>query len=149
MCGILLNKTGENMITKIDHIGIAVKSLNEAVSSYEKMLGIKCHATEEISSQKVRVAILKIGEVNIELLEPTSPESPIAKHLEKRGEGVHHIAYTTDNVEGQLLEAKTAGCTLINETPIRGAGSKQIAFLHPKSTCGVLLELAEHDGEVQ
>ncbi len=129
------------MITKIDHIGIAVQSLDEAVSYYQKAFGLKCNAIEEVASQKVRIAMLKIGEVNIELLEPTAPESPIAKHLEKRGPGVHHIAYSTDDIKEQLVEVKAAGCTLINETPVEGAGSKLVAFLHPKSTLGVLTEL--------
>lgn len=129
------------MITKIDHIGIAVQSLHEAVGYYEKVLGLKCDAIEEIPSQKVRAAFFKVGDVHIELLEPTSPESPIAKHIEKRGSGFHHIAYSTDDIEKQLTKAKEAGCVLINETPVKGSGSKLVAFLHPKSTHGVLTEL--------
>src|SRR3954464_1841213 len=127
------------MITKIDHLGIAVPSLDEAVPYYEKALGLKCEHREEVASQKVRTAFFTCGEVHLELLEPTDPESPIAKFLEKNPSGgIHHIAFGVDNVEGQLAQASGAGVKLIHETPFEGAANKLVAFLHPKSTFGVL-----------
>lgn len=130
------------MITKIDHLGIAVRSLDEAVPYYEKALGLKCEHREEVPSQKVRTAFFRAGEVHIELLEPTDPESPIAKFLEKNPNGgIHHVAFGTDNVERQLQQAAAAGVRLINEKAFDGAGGKLVAFLHPKSTFGVLTEL--------
>lgn len=128
------------MIQKIDHLGIAVKSLDESVPYYEKVLGFKCEKREEVLSQKVKTAFFHVGEVHLELLEPTSPESPIAKFLEKNGEGVHHVAFYTDNIAGQLKQASDAGCRLIHEVPFQGAANKLVAFLHPKSTHGVLTE---------
>ncbi len=128
------------MLSKVDHIGIAVKSIEEAVPFYENALGLKCESIEEVPSQKVKTAFFALGEVHIELLEPTSPDSPIAKFLEKKGPGVHHIAYRSDDVQKQLDTATAAGCKLINESPIDGAGGKKVAFLHPKSTFGVLSE---------
>lgn len=128
------------MITAIDHLGIAVKSLDEAVPLYEKALGLKCLGREEVASQKVRTAFFDAGGVHLELLEPTSPESPIAKFLTDRGEGIHHIAFRSDNIEGQLKQASDAGVRLIHEKPFDGAAGKLVAFLHPKSTRGVLTE---------
>lgn len=128
------------MITAIDHLGIAVKSLDEAVPLYEKALGLKCLGREEVASQKVRTAFFDAGGVHLELLEPTSPESPIAKFLTDRGEGIHHIAFRSDNIEGQLKQAADAGVRLIHEKPFDGAAGKLVAFLHPKSTRGVLTE---------
>jgi methylmalonyl-CoA/ethylmalonyl-CoA epimerase len=128
------------MITKIDHLGIAVKSLEEAVPIWENALGLKCERIEEVESQKVRTAFFDVGGVHLELLEPTSEDSPIAKAIVARGEGVHHVAFATDDVADQLKQAKTAGVKLINETPVAGAGGKQVAFLHPKSMRGVLTE---------
>ncbi len=128
------------MLTKIDHIGIAVNSIEEAVPFYENALGLKCEHIEEVPSQKVKTAFFALGEVHIELLEPTSPDSPIAKFLENKGPGVHHIAYQSDDIQQQLGQATEAGCKLINETPVDGAGGKKVAFLHPKSTFGVLSE---------
>jgi methylmalonyl-CoA/ethylmalonyl-CoA epimerase len=129
------------MIKKIDHLGIAVHSLDEAVPYYEKALGLKCEHREEVPSQKVRTAFFAVGEVHLELLEPTDPESPIAKYLEKNPSGgIHHIAFGSDSVEGQLKQAAAAGVRLINEKPVDGAGGKLVAFLHPKSTFGVLTE---------
>jgi len=129
------------MIKKIDHIGIAVRSLDEAVPYYENALGLKCEHREEVPSQKVRTAFFSAGEVHIELLEPTDPESPVAKFLEKNpAGGIHHVAYATDNVTEQLKQAAGAGVKLIHEKPIDGAGGKLVAFLHPKSTFGVLTE---------
>ncbi|MDR0353559.1 MAG: methylmalonyl-CoA epimerase [Opitutaceae bacterium] len=130
------------MITKIDHLGIAVHSLDETVSYYEKALGLKCEHREEVPSQKVRTAFFTVGQTHIELLEPTSPDSPIAKFLEKNPKGgIHHVALGTDDITAQLATAKNAGVALINETPVDGAHEMQVAFLHPKSTYGVLTEL--------
>ena len=130
------------MITKIDHLGIAVPSLDLAVPYYEKALGLKCEHREEVASQKVRTAFFAVGDVHLELLEPTSPDSPIAKFLEKNPSGgIHHIAFGTDNVAAGLSQASAAGVKLIHEKPLDGAGGKMVAFLHPKSTFGVLTEL--------
>lgn len=131
------------MITNIDHIGIAVKSLEETIKYYETALGLHCHGQETVESQKVKTAFFAAGEVHIELLEPTAPDSPIAKFLEKNGEGIHHIAFATDGIEGQLKKAADAGVRLIHELPIDGAGDKLVAFLHPKSTHGVLTEFCQ------
>lgn len=129
------------MINKIDHLGIAVQNLDETVKYYEEALGLKCEHTEEVPSQKVRTAFFNVGGTHIELLEPTSPESPIAKFLEKNPNGgIHHVAYGTDDIAGQLAKAKDAGVRLINEAPVPGAHGKQVAFLHPKNTYGVLTE---------
>lgn len=128
------------MIEQIDHIGIAVKSLEAGVAYYEQTLGLKCERIEEVASQKVRTAFFHVGEVHLELLEATDSESPIAKFLEKNGEGVHHIAFRTTDIEGQLQQAAAAGARLIHEVPFEGAANKLVAFLHPKSTHGVLTE---------
>ncbi len=130
-------------IQKIDHLGIAVKSIDAALPYYEKALGLKCEHVEEVPSQKVRTAFLVCGEVHLELLEPTDPESTIAKFLETRGEGIHHIAFATTDVTGQLAHAKDNGVKLIHEVPFDGAGGKLVAFLHPKSTFGVLTEFCQ------
>ncbi len=129
------------MIERIDHLGIAVKSLDEAVSYYEQTLGLRCEGREEVASQKVRTAFFKVGDTHLELLEPTDPESPIASFLEKHGEGIHHIAFATDDIAAQLGRAADSGCRLIHEKPFEGAGNKWVAFLHPKTTHGVLTEL--------
>jgi methylmalonyl-CoA/ethylmalonyl-CoA epimerase len=131
------------MITKIDHLGIAVKSLDATITYYEDVLGLKCEGKEEVESQKVKTAFFAAGDVHIELLEPTSDESPIAKFLEKNGEGIHHIAFATDDITGQLANAKEKGARLIHEVPFTGAGDKLVAFLHPKSTFGVLTEFCQ------
>lgn len=129
------------MLQRIDHLGIAVKSLAEAIPYYEKALGLKCEHVEDVPSQKVRTAFFPCGEVHLELLEPTDPESPIAKYLERNpAGGIHHIAFATDAIEAQLQQARDAGVRLVHETPVDGAGGKQVAFLHPKSTFGVLTE---------
>src|SRR5580700_6458255 len=129
------------MITKIDHLGIAVQSLDQAVPYYEKALGLKCDRREEVASQKVRTAFFTVGEVHLELLEPTDPDSPIAKFLEKNpAGGIHHIAFKTDNIEGQLKQASGSGVKLIHEVPFDGAAGKLVAFLHPRSTFGTLTE---------
>lgn len=130
------------MLEKIDHIGVAVKNLDEATAFY-KTMGIAPYHFEEVESQKVRVAFIKIGESNIELLEPTSPESPIAKYLEKKGEGIHHIAYRVDDVQAALDKLKADGMKLINEEPMDGAHGMKVAFVHPKSVNGVLTELSQ------
>ena len=131
------------MIKKIDHLGIAVRSIETARKFYEKVLGLVCEKEEVVASQKVRTAFFSVGDIHIELLEPTSDDSPIAKYLNKNGEGFHHIAYRTDDISGQLENAKENGCRLIHEKPIDGAGGKQVAFLHPKSTFGVLTEFCK------
>jgi methylmalonyl-CoA/ethylmalonyl-CoA epimerase len=131
------------MIQKIDHIGIAVKDLNAAVEYYEKALGLVCHGREEVASQRVKTAFFECGEVHLELLEPTSPDSPIAKFLEKNGEGIHHVAFGVQGIDRQLEHAKEYGVRLINEVPFEGAANKLVAFLHPKSTHGVLTEFCE------
>lgn len=129
------------MITKIDHLGIAVQSLDEAVPYYENVLGLKCEGREEVESQKVRTAFFAAGDVHLELLEPTADDSPIAKFLEKHPSGgIHHIAFATDDISGQLATAKDQGARLIHEVPFEGAAGKLVAFLHPKSTFGVLTE---------
>ena len=129
------------MIKQIDHLGIAVRSLDETVPVYEKALGLHCEHREEVPSQKVRTAFFDVGGVHLELLEPTSPESPIAKFLADRGEGIHHIAFRTDNITEQLAQAAGAGMRLIHEKHFEGAAGKLVAFLHPQSTHGVLTEL--------
>jgi len=127
----------------IEHIGIAVNSLAEAIPFYEKVLGIKCYNIEEVADQKVKTAFFMIGETKIELLESTDSEGPIGKFIGKRGEGIHHIAFAVDNIEERLREAEAAGVKLIDMQPRRGAEGLSIAFLHPKSTFGVLTELCE------
>ena len=131
------------MIRKIDHIGIAVRSLAEAGRFYEEVLGLCCEKIEEVASQKVRTAFYAVGNIHIELLEPTAVDSPITGFLEKNGEGVHHIAYQTDDIDGQLVRAEEAGVRLINEKPVEGAGGKKVAFVHPKSAHGVLTEFCQ------
>lgn len=129
------------MITKIDHLGIAVQSLDEAIPYYENVLGLTCEGREEVESQKVRTAFFAAGEVHLELLEPTAADSPIAKFLEKNpAGGIHHIAFATDDINGQLAQARDRGARLIHEVPFDGAAGKLVAFLHPKSTFGVLTE---------
>ncbi len=128
---------------KIDHLGIATKEIAEALKFWQGALGLENIHTEEVSEQKVRVAMLPIGETNIELLEPTSEDSPVAKFLAKRGAGIHHIAVEVKDIKKSLEKLKSEGARLIDETPKVGAGGCLIAFVHPKSTGGVLLELVE------
>ena len=130
------------MFKKIDHVGIAVKNLEEAIKVWEG-LGLKVDEIEEVPDQKVRTAIIHIGESRIELLEPTAEDSPIAKFIAKRGEGIHHIALGVTNIEEHLKELKEKGYRLIDEEPRIGAGGAKIAFVHPKAVTGVLLELCE------
>ena len=131
------------MLKKIDHIGVAVKSLDESLKFYAA-LGITPSHIEEVPSQKVKTAFLTIGDVHVELLEPTAEDSPVATHLEKRGEGMHHIAYEVENIETALETLKKAEIKLVNESPVDGAHNMLVAFIHPKSTNGVLTELCQH-----
>lgn len=130
-------------LTHIEHIGNAVKNLEEAIPYYENVLGIKCYSIEEVADQKVKTAFFKVGQTKIELLEATSEDSSVAKFIEKKGEGVHHIAFAVNNLEGALQECSDAGIKLIDQAPRKGAEGLSIAFLHPKSTHGVLTELCE------
>ena len=127
-------------LTHIEHLGIAVKSLEEAIPYYENVLGLKCYAIEEVADQKVKTAFFKIGQTKLELLEPTCPESTIAGFIEKRGEGIHHLVFATDDVAACLAEAEEKGVRLIDKAPRPGAEQMMIAFIHPKSTKGVLTE---------
>jgi methylmalonyl-CoA/ethylmalonyl-CoA epimerase len=127
----------------IEHIGIAVSSLADAINFYEKVLGLTCYNIEEVTDQKVRTAFFKVGQTKIELLESTDPEGPIGKFIEKKGEGIHHIAFSVERIEEQLLHAADMGITLIDCKPRKGAEGLDIAFLHPKATSGVLIELCE------
>jgi methylmalonyl-CoA/ethylmalonyl-CoA epimerase len=129
---------------KIDHIGIAVKELASAVKMYEQAMGLEVAGYDQVDEQGVKVAMLTIGESRIELLEPTGPDSPIEKFMAKRGEGIHHIAVHVDNIEQALERLKASGARLIDSTPRRGAHNTRVAFVHPSSTHGVLLELVEH-----
>ena len=129
---------------KIDHIGIAVKSLAEAVKVYENAIGLKVSGYDQVDDQGVRVAMLDIGESRIELLEPTVPGSPIEKFITKRGEGIHHIAVVVDDIEKALERMKAAGFRLVDSVPRAGAHNTRTAFVHPSSTHGVLLELVQH-----
>ena len=131
-------------ITHIEHIGIAVKSIEEQLPYYEGVLGLKCYNIETVEDQKVKTAFFKVGNTKIELLEATSENSTIAKFIEKRGEGVHHIAYATNNLDEALKEAESKGVRLIDKVGRPGAEGLTIAFLHPKSTGSVLTELCEH-----
>ncbi len=128
----------------IEHIGIAVKSLDEAIPFYENVLGLKCYAIEEVEDQRVKTAFFKVGDTKIELLESTHPEGPIGKFIEKRGEGIHHLAFAVTDIEEKLEKAEGQGIRLIDEKPRKGAEGLDIAFLHPRSTFGVLMELCEH-----
>ena len=129
---------------QIDHIGIAVKSLTEAVKVYEQVMGLEVAGYDQVDDQGVRVAMLPAGDSRIELLEPITPDSPIEKFMAKRGEGIHHIALRVENIEQALERFKHAGARLIDSTPRIGAHNTRIAFVHPASTHGVLLELVEH-----
>ncbi len=131
-------------ITHIEHIGIAVKSIEESLPYWEGVLGLKCYAVEEVKDQKVKTAFFMVGQTKIELLESTDPEGPIGKFIEKKGEGIHHIAFATKNIENALEEASSKGIQLIDKSPRLGAEGLHIAFLHPKSTGGVLTELCEN-----
>ncbi|MCG0278651.1 MAG: methylmalonyl-CoA epimerase [Thermanaeromonas sp.] len=132
-------------VFNVDHIGIAVPNLQEAIKFYEEVLGLKCEGIEEVPEQKVRVAFLPVGDSEIELLESTDPEGAVAKFIESRGPGIQHIALRVDNIEKALEELKQKGVRLIDEKPRYGAGGAKIAFVHPKATNGVLLEISERE----
>ena len=130
-------------LTHIEHIGIAVKDLASAKARYEQLLGTPCYKEEAVESEGVTTAFFKVGPSKIELLEATNPESPIAKFIEKRGEGVHHIAYAVDDIHSEMERLKAEGFTLLNEKPKKGADNKWICFAHPKDANGVLVELCQ------
>jgi methylmalonyl-CoA/ethylmalonyl-CoA epimerase len=132
-------------VTHVEHIGIAVENLEEAIRYYETILGLTCYSIEEVPDQKVRTAFFKIGEIKIELLEPTSAESTMAKFLEKKGPGLHHVAFAVDGLRETLTELDENEIKLIDREPRKGAEGLNIAFLHPKSTHGVLTELCEQE----
>ncbi|MBN2863346.1 MAG: methylmalonyl-CoA epimerase [Bacteroidales bacterium] len=127
----------------IEHIGIAVKDLQSAIVLYESVFGLKCYKIEEVTEQSVRTAFFKIGQTKIELLESTDPEGPVARFIKKKGEGIHHIAFAVKDIEEQLQHAATNGIRLVNEVPVKGADDLDVAFLHPGSTSGVLIEICE------
>jgi methylmalonyl-CoA/ethylmalonyl-CoA epimerase len=131
-------------ISHIEHIGIAVKNLEESIKYYENILGLKCYSIEEVKEQKVKTAFFMVGQTKIELLESTDPEGPIGKFVEKKGEGIHHLAFAVKGIESALSEAESKGIQLIDKTPRKGAEGLDIAFFHPKSTAGVLTELCEN-----
>lgn len=131
------------MLQKINHIGIAVQSLEATLPFYRDSLGLPFHGIEEVTDQKVKVAMLGIGESKIELLEPTSPDSPIAKFMDKNGPGIHHIAYEVDDIEAAIARMLQQGARMIDEVPRNGAHGTRIAFVHPKSSNGVLTELCQ------
>ena len=128
-------------LSHIEHIGIAVKNLDESIKFYEKVFGLKCYAVEEVKDQKVKTAFFKIGETKIELLESIEPDGPISRFIEKKGEGIHHIAFKTKDINSSLKELEEKNIRLIDEHPRKGAEGLNIAFLHPKAVNGVLIEL--------
>ncbi len=132
-------------ITKIDHLGIAVKSIDAGKTFWSDVLGLAFEGSETVETQKVTTAFFPVGESEVELLESTSPDGPVAKYIEKKGEGIQHIAFRVENIEEALQELKDKGVRLIDETPRIGAGGAKIAFLHPKATAGVLVELCQRD----
>ncbi|WP_264738492.1 methylmalonyl-CoA epimerase [Cytobacillus firmus] len=134
------------MIKKVDHIGIAVRSLDEALPFYTETLKLEFLGIEEVESQGVKVAFIKAGETKLELLEPTSEESPIAKFIEKRGEGLHHVALGVDSIQERINQMKEQGIKMLQDEPKIGAGGAQVAFMHPKSTGGILYEFCEKKG---
>lgn len=127
-------------VSHIEHIGIAVENLEQAIPFYEEVFGLKCYAVEEVADQKVKTAFFQVGQTKIELLESTDPEGPIGKFIAKKGQGIHHLAFAVDDVAGALKNAEEKGVTLIDKGPRKGAEGLNIAFLHPKSTFGVLTE---------
>lgn len=135
-------------ISHIEHLGIAVKSIEESLPYYEDVLGLKCYKVEVVEDQKVKTAFFQVGQTKIELLEATSPDSPVAKFIEKRGEGIHHLAWAvSDGVASALKEVEAKGVKVIDAAPRKGADGMDIAFLHPKSTLGVLTEFCEKGNE--
>lgn len=131
-------------LSHIEHIGVAVNSLEESIPYYENVLGLKCYAIEEVKDQKVKTAFFQVGQTKIELLESTDPEGPIGKFIEKKGQGIHHLAFAVDGIENALAEAEAKGVQLIDKQPRKGAEGLDIAFLHPKSTMGILTEFCEN-----
>jgi len=131
--------------THIEHIGIAVSNLDESIAYYENVMGLKCYAIEEVADQKVRTAFFKVGDTKIELLESTDPQGPIGKYIEKKGPGIHHLAFAVDKVEDSLKHAEKEGVRLIDQIPRNGAEGLKIGFLHPKSTFGVLTEFCGNE----
>jgi methylmalonyl-CoA/ethylmalonyl-CoA epimerase len=138
-------REAEMKVLKIDHLGIAVHSIEEAKKLFQDTLGLKFEGSETVAEQKVTTAFFPVGDSEVELLESTAPDGPIAKYLEKRGEGIQHIAFRVENIEEALAELKEKGIRLIDEKPRMGAGGAKIAFLHPKSTHGVLIEISERE----
>lgn len=134
-------------LSHIEHIGIAVKNIDESIKFWENILGLKCYAVEEVKDQKVKTAFFMIGQTKIELLQSTDPEGPIGKFIEKKGEGVHHIAFASKGIENNLAELESKGVQLIDKTPRKGAEGLDIAFLHPKSTQGILIEMCENKNQ--
>lgn len=132
-----------HIMEKIEHIGIAVKNILEANKIYEALLGVAPYKSEKVASEGVETSFFKCGESKIELLEATNPDSPIAKFIEKRGEGIHHIAFAVENIESEMIRLQKEGFILLNEKPKKGADNKLVAFLHPKSANGVLVELCQ------
>jgi methylmalonyl-CoA/ethylmalonyl-CoA epimerase len=130
-------------LSHIEHIGIAVSNLDNAISFYENILGLKCYNIEEVPDQRVRTAFFMVGQTKIELLESTTPDGPIGRFIEKRGEGIHHIAFAVRNISEQLKQAEEKGVKLIDTVPRKGAEGLDIAFIHPKSASGVLIEICE------
>jgi methylmalonyl-CoA epimerase len=131
------------MLNKVDHIGIAVNSIEEALAFFRDTLGLEVEQVEEVPDQKVRIAFLPVGETHVELLEPTSPDSNVAKFLEKKGEGIHHLAFNVADIDAALASLKEKGVPLIDNEPRTGGGNKKIAFLHPKGSYRVLMELCQ------
>ncbi|MEW9122386.1 MAG: methylmalonyl-CoA epimerase [Thermotaleaceae bacterium] len=132
-------------VLKVDHIGVAVKSLDETLKFYQEMLGLELQGTEVVEEQKVKVAFLPVGDTEVELLESTEADGPIAKFIEKKGEGIQHIAFRVENIEEAIAELMSKGVKMIDEKPRYGAGGAKIAFCHPKSTNGVLVEISERE----
>jgi len=134
-------------VKSLNHIGIAVRSIEDCRPFYQEALGLEFEGEEDVPTQKVRVGFFRVGDVRLELLEPTADDSPIAKFLEKRGEGLHHLAFTVDDIQARIAEFRESGLRMIDETPRSGAHHMQIAFMHPKSSCSVLTELCEPAGD--
>ncbi len=134
-------------LSHIEHLGIAVNSLEEAIPYYENILGLKCYAIEEVADQRVKTAFFKVGQTKIELLESTDPEGPIGKFIEKRGQGIHHLAFAVEGIADSLKEMEEKGVQLIDKSPRKGAEGLDIGFLHPKSTFGVLTEFCENNNK--
>ncbi len=140
---LMIIKGGKELIQKLDHIGIAVNNLDEALKLYSEVLGLELVGTEIVEEQKVRVAFLPVGDTEVELLESTSPDGPISKFIEAKGQGIQHLAFKVDDIDAAIEEMKEKGMRMIDEKPRYGAGGARIAFMHPKSSNGVLIELCE------